>query len=126
MPKTINTIDTLTEGAKPYYTTLKRIPSEILLSMATRDFKMEHPNTCIVGWALREHFIKYVNPERRVESVGIVETAPHTTQEKRIVELFGGTCHDWNQIFFGVCSSYKLPLIEEAFVACLDDAVNGG
>jgi hypothetical protein len=37
-----------------YLATLRRIPDDVILSMATRDIDLADPYRCVCGWAVRE------------------------------------------------------------------------
>lgn len=96
-----------------YLTTLRRIPKEVRLSMATREYDMNDPATCVCGWAIRDELLRAVGSEN--ESHGFVQN--------ECAERFGGEVESWDAIFDGVCYPERLPLIEEAFTLAVMEAV---
>lgn len=127
----------MTPKVRGYLKTLRRIPDNIVLSLATRNFEMTNPASCLTGWALRE-------------AVGALRGQPAEDVPgnqylwESCSEQFGGTDDEWRRIFDGVCcagdSEKKnsagycmgcgggdthghLPLIEEAFARRVAECV---
>jgi hypothetical protein len=106
------------ENVATVLNTLRLIPDDVILDMATRTFNMDQSQTCIVGWALRDMLGQ-----------------PHITYSWRAiddaVETFGGTVDEWYNLYIGVCHFLPrgwsdepyLPEIELAFVQRVDEAV---
>ena|SRR6185503_3398691 len=96
-----------------YLTTLRRIPDDVILSMATREFQMYDPPSCICGWAMREDLLAATGSQGGGHSGPV-----------RCAARFGGTEQEWGAIFGGVTDTYGvLPRIEMAFVRRVDEAV---
>lgn len=88
-----------------YLKTLKKIPDDIVLSMATREFNMVNPCTCICGWALREAIMQNGEEDDICGVIGAVSR-------------FGGTYQEWSKLSWD--SYNKTELVEEAFVERLN------
>ena len=92
----------------PYLTTLRRVPADIILSVATRDINLRDANTCVCGWVIREAIARRDN----VDAEDAFSDAFHADACRA---AFGDTGDEWDAIYFGV--SYECaPLIERAFV----------
>jgi hypothetical protein len=94
--------------------TLRRIPDDVILTMATRQFFMGDPDECVVGWAIRDMGL----PQKSYD-------------EHEAVTAFGGTYDEWRDVYIGVCYFMPrgwdrrpcFPEIELAFVQRVDEAV---
>lgn len=101
---------------RTYLKTLRRIPDDAILDMATREFDMGDPETCICGWAFAEALaIAAGAPAEDVKSCDWVTNA-------MCCNVFGGTQQEWLDIFGGVTSETTMPLIELAFVHRVEEA----
>lgn len=99
--------------------TLRRIPDDVVLAMATVKYTMGEGACCVVGWAVRQDLLAATGED----DAWMFGAIP------RAVERFGGTYDEWNDIFSGVCydetrkAHMSLPEIELAFVQRIDEAV---
>lgn len=126
---------TVTYRVHDYLATLRRIPDEVILNMATRPFKMDvgwgsayddrthtfQPCGCVVGWALRlmDEDVKFM---------------PHFDIIISAVDLFGGWYEEWASLYFGVIGRTEVPgqkeyagrlkSIERAFAMRVEEAVD--
>ena len=94
-------------------TTLRRIPDDVILSMATREYDMNSCIACVCGWALHEDSLR---------TVGAV-TASAQPIIPQCVDRFGGAEQEWINIFGGAARPYYLPNIETAFTLRVAEAV---
>ena len=96
-----------------YLTTLRRIPVEVRQSMATREFDMGDPTTCVCGWAIQDSL---------THAVG--RAVIYRDVKQMCVEQFGGSYDEWDAIFGGVCYTHvHLPNIETAFTIAVSETV---
>lgn len=106
--------------------TLRRIPDRIILAVAARDLQLAENASCLCGWVIREHLAEIKNiGASRVRMP--IDPFWKTTQPANVAcaEAFGGAKDSWDKIYFGVCNSVDLPIIESAYVQRLDEAVFG-
>lgn len=86
--------------------TMRRIPKEEVLDLATREFNMFDYNSCFVGWVVRDGIAKLLNGGTTPDVVNAVDYAPEFGYEKSVTEraayLYGGTQREWERIYFGV------------------------
>lgn len=110
---------------KDYLKTLRRVPDEIILSVATRNLKLAEGASCLCGWAVREAIA-------RIRQTDPVHVFFESGNGDRCATLFGGTEDEWQAIYHGVaddpqCYDWttgryvpnegcRLPEIERAFV----------
>lgn len=118
----------MSEAYLPYLTTLRRIPDEVILDMATREFQMFSARSCVCGWALRGG-LSLLNGKTPDEFD--VNGNPAAMAAR-----FGGTDEEWRAIFIGVTAGCgtpgcgvcraagKLPDIELAFVHRVAEAAS--
>lgn len=92
-----------------YLKTLRRIPDDIVLSVATREIVDISPSQCVCGWAIRESIARAAN----MPAEEVIVTFPVTW---RCENAFGGTDEEWSAIFLGICDEAQAPRIEAAFV----------
>lgn len=103
----------------PFLKTLRRIPAEVRLALATREFAMYDGVACLCGRAVREDicavagmdFGDEIDPVRFGDGrdgllFGVVDGC---------MNRFGGTRREWDAIFHGV-TCFDLPFIETAFI----------
>ena len=99
-----------TKAYLPYLKTLRLIPRDAILDMATRQFNMTDPTSCVCGWAIREHLA--LSTGVSVEDASAYSGAGYWAN---VSEMLGGTTNEWADIFNGVTNRVTLPAIEEAF-----------
>lgn len=116
--------EALTESGEPiplevlsFLQTLRRLPDDVVLDMATREFQMGEPDTCVCGWAIRHALARRLDVAP--EDVNGDTVSVHSEEK-----LYGGTWQEWYSIFQGVCGDVDLPLIELAFVIRVDEAAS--
>lgn len=97
-----------------YLETLRRVPDDVILSVATREFDMPNPRTCLCAWLVREQLAQQHDTAADDEVGWAID-------EK---VLFGGTSSEWAEIYVGVLDR-RLPAIELAFVDRVAEAVRG-
>lgn len=105
------------------FMTLCRIPPDVFLSMAAREFRMGSALTCICGWAIREHLTYLGAHDPNFHAVPPGTMRAWTAGQCQ--SLFGGDDEEWDAIYWGV-TDLRRPAIESAFVARLDRAVMEG
>lgn len=101
--------------------TLRRIPDEVVLSVATREMDMGSYQSCLCGSAVREYLVAF-NDEQDFYHASSIGPNYELTSEHS-ARLFGGTWQEWHAVFAGVDPasaesdgvSFELPNIEEAF-----------
>ena len=93
----------------PYLTTLRRVPADIILSVATRDINLDDGNTCVCGWVIREAFARRDNVDAEDTGKKLWWVSVKCPDE------FGGEYDEWDAIYMGVTDK-RAPLIERAFV----------
>ena len=96
-----------------YLNLLRRIPDDVIRSMATREYDMDDAMRCVCGWAVRDDLLRAIgrDDEWLYNPVG------------RCVDAFGGSLDEWDDIYHGVLNPERIPDIEKAFVQRLDEAV---
>lgn len=99
---------------RPYLKTLRRIPREVRQSMATREFEMGSPWTCVCGWAMRDDIIHATGIDSGANSDGVIFAC---------TQRFGGSYEEWEAIFGGVCYPHNLAAIETAFTIAVAETV---
>lgn len=93
-----------------YLNTLRRIPDDIVLSMASRDVNPNNGNTCICGWAIRESVARALNCDAEATSVLDILAI-----DRNLANAFGGTKDEWASLYFDA-GMYGYPAaVEEAF-----------
>lgn len=107
----------------PYLKTLRRIPDDIILSMATRNFDMLVPNVCLCGWAWREA-LDHASKEKRAALTVGDDTAMRFDSvwcytDNGCRKAFGGTSAEWSSIY----GDADMPVVETAFTVRLEEAV---
>lgn len=105
---------TLDPKVEAYLTTLRRIPPEVRQSMATREFAISDPWSCVCGWAIREDILAATGED----------VEPTVTDEFACSRVFGGTSDEWRAIFLGICYPDNTSLIEEAFAIAVAETVD--
>lgn len=109
-----------------YLATLRRIPKEIVLDMAFRDFDMGDPDTCICGWAFRESLAARSDVDAsNVSGPVMASDRDELTSDftcRRLAAVFGSTRDAWNEIYWGVTGTSAL-FIEEAFTLRVQECV---
>lgn len=92
--------------ARTYLKTLRRIPDDIVLSMATREINPYDNATCVCGWAIREAIARTVG----ADAANV--TAPMFA-DARCAERFGGSDDEWFHLFDNI--QYEPEVVESAF-----------
>lgn len=122
-----------TAAVNRFLTTLRRIPDEIVLSVASREMEMSKYARCLCGATVREYLVAFNGcadwNEADTKLFG-------TDSDKESAKLFGGTHDEWRDVYIGVlgqeCPTMpaedearkgKLSLIEEAFTLRVMEAV---
>lgn len=105
----------------PYLKTLRRLPDEVVLDMATREFDMDAYDHCLCGWAIRGalSYMDGCTPEE-VDS-DVVAGQGNGSVPRGLAERYGGEVEAWKTIFVGVQGA-RLPTIERAFVERVAEA----
>lgn len=99
-----------------YLKTLRRIPDDIVLSMATREIVPQDSEMCICGWALREALA----PSHDIDAVD-VDVFFHV-KTKSCARRFGGDLEEWEDLFWNISNPGDMPLVESAFVTRVMEA----
>lgn len=94
-----------------YLTTLRRIPDEIILSIATQDLEPDYGSRCICGWAIREVLAIAAG----VDAEEVTLDSSDIPVVDRCLAAFGGLSHEWGNLFWDIAASKTAPLVEEAF-----------
>lgn len=115
-----------------YLKTLRRVPDDVILSVASRDIQLATGRACLCGWVVRESLAKL----RGVDAAEIRNVEADETSGRRCADLYGGTSDEWTQIYVGVTDTpdrkdwftgapllNRLPLIEAAFTLRVEEAV---
>lgn len=105
-------------NVKKYYNTLKRIPADIRLRMATREFNMNYRHSCVCGWAIRESIASTLP---NTDAAGVFPFF-NISLPLSCATTFGGNVISWNEIFLGVVNG-NYNDIELAFTYALEDAL---
>lgn len=98
--------------------TLRRIPVDIRLELATREFDMFDGQKCLVGTAVRAGLARAQNPATEDVNSDSVYDDPNEA-----VKLFGGTERRWGEIYSGVMEPDTFPIIERAFTNALLETI---
>lgn len=118
-----------------YLKLLRRVPDDIILSVATREIVPSMASSCLCGWVIREAISKMANKDAETTAaVGLLAStfAPiddefhaswATIEADRLASLYGGRPADWDQIFYGICGEDAL-LIEVAFTNRVAEAAS--
>lgn len=111
--------------AAPYLKTLRRIPADVRLSMATRAIDPDARQTCICGWAIREAIAAVRHGDATyTDRDSDPNVSPSSAAAMR--DLYGGTYDEWDRLYWDVASHLPTsPLIEEAFVTAIQEAAEG-
>ena len=87
--------------------TLRRVPDDVILSAATREFDMWAGDTCVCGWVVREALGRLNGTDAAQQDVFF---SHHVAQQQ-----FGGTREEWGRIYGSVTYPSGLAAVEEAF-----------
>lgn len=104
----------------PYLKTLRRIPKDVRLSMATREFWMFVGWACVCGWAVRDAVLAATGEE----SVHPAIVGHEGDWLGATRKTFGGTRREWQRIYSGVCDDKTAPAIETAFTIAVMEAAS--
>ena len=96
----------------PYLETLRRLPDDVVLDMATREFDMVWGHLCLCGWAMRAALSRANG--KAPDEFGAVDVG---SPVHGLVEKFGGTVAEWSAIYWGVT-----PVMESTYY---DDPLSG-
>jgi hypothetical protein len=100
-----------------YLTTLRRIPDDIILSIASRAIQPAEGEACICGWAVREAIGRAVDLD--AEAVDPY-AEPGSGVVSGCIDRFGGNEDEWGGVFGGIVS--RQDLVEDAFVTRVMEA----
>jgi hypothetical protein len=118
---------TITPEARPYLLTLRRIPADVRLSMATREIEPGCFESCLCGWALRDAIFSQRGDAPPDEPLTDAEYRVNVTSSAEVAkaaEMFGGTTNEWLDIYWDITDD-GLPLVEEAFLIAVAEAAEG-
>lgn len=107
----------MSEDYLPYLDTLRLVPDDIILSMATRPISLDDAYECVCGWAAREIVARDRNLDaadqgtRKCYVIGVLE------------DRLGGENHEWSRIN-GAGYGPTEKALERAFVERVLEAVN--
>lgn len=96
-----------TESAQ-FLTTLRRIPDDVILSMATRPIDLRNAYECVCGWAAREAVAR----ERGVSA----DEFRDTWVVPDLIRLMGGDQREWSRVNGAVENYESGDALEDAFV----------
>jgi hypothetical protein len=99
-----------------YLTTLRRIPDDIILSIASREVVPIQCSQCICGWGAREALARV----RGVDADDILRVDGFEFETwKTCHQVFGGEVNEWCDVFTDI---YSGPDVEDAFVTRVMEA----
>lgn len=109
----------------PYLETLRRVPDEIILSVATRNLVLGDGEQCLCGWFVREQVARMTNDRADCTSAYNygAEIGEPFSPVGRSTKMFGGTVSEWASIWNGVTQNEFAPHIERAFVERVRECV---
>ena len=111
----------MAQSVNRYLQTLRRVPDDIILSVATRDVELDSFSDCVCGWVYREMRARAANTDAEVESVGSGLFSTPTRITEGLAAKFGGVEEEWADIFWGV--EWHASEIELAFTDRVLEAV---
>lgn len=102
-----------------YLKTLRRVPGDVILSIASRDIDPLWAPTCLCGWVVREHLATIADKD-----AGEVNATGDSAYEAQ--EIYGGTDEEWEAIYRDIWddeqhawhhggTGKRAALVEEAF-----------
>lgn len=106
---------------RQYLDTLRRVPDDIILSVATREMDMGDGETCLCGWFVKEQVGRILNVDPA--DVDPYDDAPDATAfapNDKAWQLFGGDDLDWYRLYNNAAWDTD---VERAFVARVLEAV---
>lgn len=88
----------------PYLQTLRRVPDDVILAVATRDIELGQGQSCLVGWVVREHLAAILQqPADDINAYGDGDDEDEDwTPWERAAKLFGGTLREWCNLYTDV------------------------
>lgn len=109
-----------------YLKTLRRLPDDVVLDLATRELELFSPSRCVCGWAVRLGLAQAagVPAKDELDTFEYHGMLPVCGTVASMVELYGGTIDEWADIFSGVTEEREMPVIELALVKRVLEAVN--
>lgn len=102
---------------EPYLATLRRVPDDIVLAVASREIEPVEPSSCLCAWVLREYIGRMVNraaddvDSHGAEAISLMEIGGTTD---RCAVAFGGTETEWDNIFHHIVTNPSN--VERAFM----------
>jgi hypothetical protein len=93
-----------------YLATLRRIPDDVILSMATRPIDLPHYNSCVCAWAARETYARKHNADAGDDLL------QHTGLRLLEAQYGGDAETEWQRVNQAFRSDAESALLEEAFV----------
>jgi hypothetical protein len=103
--------------------TLRRVPDDIILSTIARDLDLNDANSCLCGTFMREKICQMKDVAFERTSSGEMHSTTGMKVPGMCALLFGGTKEEWDDVFMGVTYESDAPLIEEALMRRVDEAV---
>lgn len=98
-----------------YLTTLRRVPDDIVLSVATREMEMSSGETCLCGWFVKEQVGRLLNMDpEAVDPFADVPGIRAFSPNYKASEMFGGGWEEWSSLYNG--AEWDTSAVEEAFV----------
>lgn len=95
---------------RSYLATLRRIPADVILSMATRPIDLPHYDACVCAWAARETYARKHNVDAGDDLL------PHDSIWLLEAEYGGDANTEWQHVNHAFATSEESRLLEEAFV----------
>lgn len=93
-----------------YHATLRRVPDDIILAVATRPIELRESQECVCGWMARETHARRMN-------VDAAERATRLSVTSALADTYGGSEFDeWCPINWAYGSQIKAENLERAFV----------
>jgi hypothetical protein len=96
------------QRVKEYLSTLRKLPDDIVLDLATRELELNNPQRCVCGWAVRASLGKLQDRDPARVNMEDVDEAEWLNQS------YGFGDVTWHEIFDGVVEALEAPVIEEA------------
>jgi hypothetical protein len=103
---------------RQYLNTLRRVPDDIVLAVATRNVEPLFSDRCLCGWFVREQV------EQMTGSSADEMDLPYSATIPRCIESFGGTEAEWYRLFRDIYPEPTGASVERAFVERVLEAVS--
>ena len=91
----------------PYLKTLRRIPKDVVLAVASRHIQPDKNNFCLCGWAVREMMARFngAPAERKRAPEGLDANGEWRDAALESARLFGGNLGEWYEVYYGITDS---------------------